>query len=89
MLCEGEIVTKAGLGRMLTPEKGSVGEKQITLPAGGVNLEEVERSFVQQALERSGWVQKEAAKLLGVSSRVLNYKIKRFGMTHPTWKLNR
>ena len=54
-----------------------------------MNLEEVERSFVQQALERSGWVQKEAAKLLGVSSRVLNYKIKRFGMTHPSWKLNR
>jgi DNA-binding NtrC family response regulator len=89
LLCEGEVVTRAGLGRMLTPEKGSVGDKQITLPAGGVNLEEVERSFVQQALEHSGWVQKEAAKLLGVSSRVLNYKIKRFGMTHPSWKLNR
>ncbi len=88
LLCEGEIVTKAGLGRMLTPQKASTWEK-IALPAGGVNLEEVERSFVQQALERAGWVQKEAAKLLGISSRVLNYKIKRFGITHPSWKLNR
>jgi DNA-binding NtrC family response regulator len=89
LLCEGDTVTKAGLGRTLTPEKPSAGEKQIELPPGGVNLEQVERSFVQQALERAGWVQKEAAKLLGVSSRVLNYKIKRFGMTHPSWKLNR
>jgi DNA-binding NtrC family response regulator len=89
LLCEGEVVTKAGLGRMLIPEKDSGEAGQIALPAGGVNLEEVERSFVQQALERTGWIQKEAAKLLGVSSRVLNYKIKRFGMTHPSWKLNR
>ena len=42
-----------------------------------------------QALERSGWVQKDAARLLGVSSRALNYKIKGFGITHPTWKQNR
>jgi transcriptional regulator with GAF, ATPase, and Fis domain len=34
-------------------------------------------------------VQKDAAQLLGVSSRVLNYKIKRFGFTHPSWKQNR
>jgi hypothetical protein len=24
-----------------------------------------------------------------VSSRVLNYKIKRFGITHPRWKQNK
>jgi transcriptional regulator with GAF, ATPase, and Fis domain len=35
------------------------------------------------------WIQKEAARLLGLSSRVLNYKIKQFGITHPTWKQNR
>ncbi len=34
----------------------------------------------------SGWVQKEAARLLGLSTRVLNYKIKQFGITHPGWK---
>jgi DNA-binding NtrC family response regulator len=89
LLCEGEEVTSAGVGRLHTPSKGAVESKLISLPPGGVDLEEVERSFVQQALERTRWVQKDAAKLLGVSSRVLNYKIKRFGMTHPSWKLNR
>jgi len=40
-------------------------------------------------LERTDYVQKEAAKLLNVSSRVLNYKIKQFGITHPKWSQNR
>ncbi|MFW6139178.1 MAG: helix-turn-helix domain-containing protein [Spirochaetota bacterium] len=39
-----------------------------------------------QALKMCDWVQKDAASLLGVSVRVLNYKIKRFGITHPRWK---
>ncbi|MCX7030189.1 MAG: hypothetical protein NTU62_08725 [Spirochaetes bacterium] len=42
-----------------------------------------------QALDMGGWVQKEAARLLGLSSRVLNYKIKQFGITHPNWKQNK
>ena len=45
--------------------------------------------MILQALSTSSWVQKEAAKLLGLSTRVLNYKIKQFGITHPTWKQNK
>jgi DNA-binding protein Fis len=33
-------------------------------------------------------VQKDAAVLLGLSRRVLNYKIKRHGITHHSWKRN-
>jgi len=65
------------------------GDGQLTLPESGVVLEDLEKSFVIQALERSDWIQKEAAKLLGVSSRVLNYKIKQFGITHPRWSQNK
>ena len=54
-----------------------------------LSLEEAERELILQALERCGWVQKEAARLLGISSRALNYKIKRFGITHSGWKQNR
>jgi transcriptional regulator with GAF, ATPase, and Fis domain len=48
-----------------------------------------EKDLILQALERCAWVQKDAAELLDVSSRVLNYKIKRFGITHARWKQNR
>ena len=61
---------------------------RIKLPPGGISLEEAEKDFILQALERCDYVQKEAAKLLGISSRVLNYRIKNYGITHPTWKQN-
>jgi len=40
-----------------------------------LNLEEMERSAITKALQIAGGVQKEAAVLLGISPRVLNYKI--------------
>jgi len=58
----------------------------IRIPLKGIKLEEVERHLVLQSLKMCDWVQKDAAKLLGVSQRVLNYKVKRFGITHPRWK---
>jgi DNA-binding NtrC family response regulator len=89
VLCERNMITGEELGRLLTRKQGSDADTELKLPQGGVDLEEVEKSFVLQALERCGWVQKEAAKLLNLSSRVLNYKVKQFGITHPSWKLNR
>jgi DNA-binding NtrC family response regulator len=59
------------------------------LPAQGVDLREVERGLVLEALRRAGWVQKDAAALLGVSRRKLNYMIRRMGITHPGWRRNR
>ena len=59
------------------------------LPAGGLALREVERAVVQEALERCGFVQKDAASLLQISRRKLNYMIQRMGITHPSWRRNR
>jgi DNA-binding NtrC family response regulator len=59
------------------------------LPAEGVSLREVERELVIEALERTGYVQKDAAELLGVSRRKLNYMIQRMGITHSAWRRNR
>jgi two-component system response regulator HydG len=59
------------------------------LPAGGLALAEVERAVVMEALRRARFVQKEAAALLRVSRRKLNYMIRRMGITHPSWRRNR
>jgi len=48
-----------------------------------------EKEMILRALEESFWVQKDAAKLLGISPRVLNYKIKSLGITHTRWRKNR
>jgi len=61
----------------------------IRVPPGGIRLEDVEKELILQSLKMTDWVQKDAAELLGVSSRVLNYKIKHFQITHPQWKRNK
>jgi len=42
------------------------------------NLEAMEKEMLLAALEKSGWVQTRAAELLGISERVLRYKIKKY-----------
>jgi Nif-specific regulatory protein len=58
------------------PEAG--GAPRFSLPPHGLNLEEVERDFLVQAMERSGWVIAKAAKLLGLSYRTLQYRLEKF-----------
>ncbi len=53
--------------------------------AGG-SLVKQEKELIFEALESCLWVQKNAAKKLGISPRALNYKIKKFNITHPNWR---
>jgi DNA-binding NtrC family response regulator len=50
----------------------------VTLPAAGIDLEQLERSLVIQALERSGWNQTRAAALLGLNRDQIRYRIEKF-----------
>ncbi len=56
---------------------------------GGHTLKDVEKEALMEALRRADFVQKEAAKLLGISQRVIHYKIRQFGITHPRWRKNK
>lgn len=59
------------------------GRGVVRLPPEGYPLDWIERDAITQALELSGWVQKDAAALLGISGRVINYKIKTHGIRVP------
>lgn len=48
---------------------------------GDINLERLEREAIQEALRRSHGVQVEASRILGVTRRVLHYKLKKYGIT--------
>ncbi len=48
-----------------------------------------EKELILEALDACLWVQKNAARKLGISPRALNYKIKKFGITHPNWRKHR
>lgn len=48
-----------------------------------------ERDMILEALKKNDWVQKDAASALGISKRVIHYKIRKYGITHPRWIKNR
>ncbi len=50
------------------------------LPDGGISLEALERSLIEQALARSGDNVTAAARLLGLSRDTLRYRIDKFGL---------
>ena len=56
---------------------------EVALPPAGINLEELERSLVVQALERSGWNQTKAAMLLGLNRDQIRYRIEKFKLEKP------
>ena len=53
------------------------------------SLAEREKELVLRVLEECLWVQKNAAKKLGISPRALNYKVSKMGITHPHWRRNK
>lgn len=54
-----------------------VADNTFQLPETGVNLEELERDLLNQALERTQNNKTHAAKLLGISRDALNYRLKK------------
>ncbi len=52
----------------------------ISLPDGGLSLEELEKSLIVQALEKAGGNKTRAAKLLDMTYDSLRYQIKKFGL---------
>jgi len=51
--------------------------------------DEEERQMIFRALEKNLWIQKDAARELGLSPRALNYRIRKHGITHARWRKNR
>ena len=57
--------------------------EQVGLPAGGIDLEQLERSLVVQALDRSGWNQTKAAGMLGLNRDQIRYRVEKFKLEKP------
>jgi two-component system response regulator AtoC len=50
----------------------------VELPSAGLDLEQLEKSLVVQALERTGWNQTKAAALLGLNRDQIRYRVEKF-----------
>jgi DNA-binding NtrC family response regulator len=84
LLTEGTQITAEDL-RLgdASPSHGGSGQSPVKIPPSGIPLEEIERAALIEALKMSNWVQKDAAELLAISPRVMNYKIKTLNIEFP------
>lgn len=93
LMAEGTTLRPLDLGIMAPgeptaalPAAASPPPRASSLPSpSSKRLDDIEKMTILQTLTETNWIQKDAARLLGVSPRVLNYKIKSHGITHPSW----
>ncbi|GAB4489312.1 MAG: sigma-54 dependent transcriptional regulator [Thermodesulfovibrionales bacterium] len=52
---------------------------QIALPPAGLDIEDVEKELIRQALEKAKWNQTRAARLLNLTRDALRYRMQKFG----------
>ena len=78
LLSEGPNLTSEDLrlGELSTTQSNGDASSVVKIPPTGIPLEDIERQAIVEALKMSNWVQKDAAELLSISPRVMNYKIK-------------
>jgi len=75
ILCDGPMITVADLPEKLRERTPDAGD--FKLPPGGIVLEDLEQDLIRQALERSGGRIKEAADILGLTYKTLQYRLKK------------
>ncbi len=53
---------------------------KFVLPVKGIDIEQLEKEMIKQALERVDWVIGKAAPLLGMTYKTLQYRIEKFSL---------
>jgi len=91
LMAEGRFLQEddMNLGASGRTSADNVASLNLRLPPTGIALDELERQAILEALRISNWVQKDAAKFLGISSRVMNYKVAKYEIKNTRWSKNK
>ncbi|HLB24923.1 MAG TPA: sigma-54 dependent transcriptional regulator [Nitrospirota bacterium] len=83
-VADGKVITPSHLPQEVTGGTRRTGPIPDELPAGGIKIEgmldELEKSYLLKALEKSGGSKTEAARLLGLSFPAFRHRLKKFGL---------
>jgi two-component system response regulator PilR (NtrC family) len=86
ILSDGPAITAEGLNVSIFPERMKKAPRAAArgVGASGLTLDEVERRYLLQTLEETGWKKKAAAEILGINPSTLYRKLQRYGMDDGT-----
>ncbi|HOO38963.1 MAG TPA: sigma-54 dependent transcriptional regulator [Deltaproteobacteria bacterium] len=85
LLAEGDVIREHDIS-IAHPSSNDIAPKEAVSLS---SLAMSEKEIILEALRKNDWIQKEAANSLGISKRVIHYKIRKYGITHPRWIKNR
>jgi two-component system response regulator HydG len=75
---------KIDVGALPASVRGGTGENTLAVPSGEMSLpdilEDLERQLIVRAYEKSGGVKTECARLLGIKTSALYYKLEKYGV---------
>jgi two-component system response regulator HydG len=81
VFAEGDRIDVASLPAML---RAGTPDNTLAVPAGEMSLteilEDLERQLIQNAYDKSGGVKTETARLLGIKTSALYYKLEKYGI---------
>ncbi|MBL8112304.1 MAG: sigma-54-dependent Fis family transcriptional regulator [Acidobacteria bacterium] len=84
LLCEGGTVKPEDLPTEIRLRTApSARPYGFEIPPEGIDIEELERQLIVQAMEKSTWVIAKGARLLGLTYRTLQYRLEKFGIKKP------
>jgi DNA-binding NtrC family response regulator len=83
VLRKGSVVLPEHLPAEFRQQKPRIAKVALELPDEGIDLEEVEKEILLQALQRYHWNQTHAARYLNISRKTLIYRMEKFGMREP------
>ena len=83
LFLSGNVVTAADVPQAIQPARARPAGFSIELPADGISLDEVEKTVILQALERTNWNRSQAARFLRIPRHILLYRMQKFGLADP------
>lgn len=80
LLTEKETISLEDLPQEIREQPYQIGKFDFDIPPEGFSFEEFERDLLLKAVRKSQGVISQAARLLGMSYRTLQYRLKKFGI---------
>jgi transcriptional regulator with PAS, ATPase and Fis domain len=82
VLAHDSKISEEDLPTEIKQAKASVSNFLFALPESGIDLEEIEKEIIHQALEKNNWNQTHTAKYLNISRNTLIYRMQKFNLTN-------
>jgi transcriptional regulator with PAS, ATPase and Fis domain len=83
LLSEKSVLGADDLPPEIRRPRGAAAAVHVEIPAEGIDIEEVERALLVQAMEKADWVIARAARLLHLTYRTMQYRLEKFGIRKP------